>query len=219
VKFPRPWSSWSSGIATGAACAAASRRRIASGSHLLYGTGNETLIDRVAPAVAAKQTVATAESCTGGMVGEMLTRMPGSSGAFLGGAIVYTNAEKVRQLGVSADTIIAHGAVSMETAVEMARGALERFGSNHAVAITGIAGPVGGTPEKPVGTVWLALASQLPGIADVTIATRKLSWPSTRDQVRTLSAWWALALIEAAIPAQDPTEAARARWILDGVKP
>jgi len=159
----------------------------------LYGTGDETLVERVTRRlVAAKLTVATAESCTGGMIGELLTRTPGSSAAFRGGAIVYSNAEKVRQLGVA--TLEAHGAVSEQTAVAMATGARERFAVDIAVAVTGIAGPDGGTPEKPVGTVWLAVADARG------TTTKHLHWPGTRDQVRTLSAWWALALIDGAIP-------------------
>jgi nicotinamide-nucleotide amidase len=178
----------------------------------LYAAGDESMVERVIRRLLeAKQTVVTAESCTGGMVGEMLTRMPGSSNAFLGGAITYTNDEKMRQLGVQLDTLKAWGAVSEQTATEMARGARERFDADYAVSITGIAGPDGGTPEKPVGTVWLGLARR--GVEG--IATRKLSWPSTRDQVRMLSAWWALAMIDAAIPSQDPAEQARARWVLE----
>lgn len=176
----------------------------------LYSTGDESVVERVMRRLlAAKQTCATAESCTGGLVGEMLTRMPGSSAAFLGGAIVYTNNEKERQLGVRHDTLVAHGAVSEETVCEMAAGARERFGSDYAVAISGIAGPDGGSAEKPVGTVWIALASKDRQI------TRKLLWPSTRDQVRLLAAWWALALIDAAVVLPDDSEAERARahWI------
>jgi nicotinamide-nucleotide amidase len=161
----------------------------------LYGTGDETLIERVMRRLLEHQiTVATAESCTGGMIGEMLTRMPGSSRAYVGGAIVYSYEEKIRQLGVARDTLDAHGAVSEQTVREMARGARERFGTQLAVAVSGVAGPDGGTPEKPVGTVWLALA-------DATGAeiTRKLSWPGSRDQIRTLSAWWALRMIDTSI--------------------
>jgi nicotinamide-nucleotide amidase len=124
------------------------------------------------------------------MIGEMITRMPGSSRAFLGGAIVYSNQEKVRQLGVREDTLAAAGAVSEETVREMAIGARERFGTSYGVSVSGVAGPDGGTPDKPVGTVWLALASERG------VVTRKLAWPGTRDQIRTLSAWWALRLID-----------------------
>ncbi len=179
----------------------------------LYSTGDESMVERVMRRLlAANQTVATAESCTGGMVGEMLTRMPGSSSAFLGGAITYTNDEKERQLGVQHATLLAHGAVSEETAREMAAGAREKFGCDHAVSITGIAGPDGGSKEKPVGTVWIGLASK--GVSGQ-ICTRKLNWASTRDQVRLLSAWWALAMIDAAVPSDDPIEQARAAWVLE----
>jgi nicotinamide-nucleotide amidase len=157
----------------------------------LYGTGDENLVDRATRRlIASGHTVATAESCTGGMIGELLTRMPGSSRAFLGGAIVYSNAEKVRQLGVAQATLDAHGAVSEQTVIEMATGARLRFATTLAVAVSGIAGPDGGTPEKPVGTVWLALASP-----DGCV-TKKLSWPGMRDQIRTLAAWWALKLLD-----------------------
>jgi nicotinamide-nucleotide amidase len=161
----------------------------------LYGDGDETLIDRtMRRLIEAGKTVATAESCTGGMIGEMLTRRPGSSRSFLGGAITYSNAEKVRQLGVSPETLAAHGAVSEPTVREMARGARERFASDYAVAVSGVAGPDGGTADKPVGTVWLALAG--PG-GDIT--TKLLNWPGARDQIRTLTSWWALRMIDEAI--------------------
>ena len=160
----------------------------------LYGDGDENLVDRtVRRLIEAGKTVATAESCTGGMIGELLTRRPGSSRAFLGGAITYSNAEKTRQLGVRADTLASHGAVSEPTVREMARGARERFGADLAVAVSGVAGPDGGTPDKPVGTVWLALASA----AGAT--TKKLGWPGARDQIRTLASWWALKLLDEAI--------------------
>lgn len=181
----------------------------------LYGTGDETLVERVPRRlIEAGATVATAESCTGGMLGELLTRTPGASRAYTGGAIVYSYEEKVRQLGVRGETLAAHGAVSEETVVEMARGALERFGTRLAVSISGVAGPDGGTPDKPVGTVWIGLASRIaPG--EPAITTRRLSWSGARDQIRTLSAWWALAMIDAALPAQDPAGIARSRWILE----
>jgi len=169
----------------------------------LYGDGDETLVDRtVRRLIDAGKTVATAESCTGGMIGELLTRRPGSSRTFLGGAITYSDAEKIRQLGVRADTLATHGAVSEATVREMARGARERFGADLAVAVSGVAGPDGGSPDKPVGTVWLALARAAgpsdPGGADV-VTTRKLGWPGARDQVRTLASWWALKLLDEAV--------------------
>lgn len=166
----------------------------------LYGDGDETLIERaMRRLIDAGKTVAAAESCTGGMLGEMLTRRPGSSRAFLGGAITYSNAEKVRQLGVREATLASHGAVSEQTVREMALGARERFAADLAVAVSGVAGPDGGSPDKPVGTVWLALAGPggEPGGDGVT--TKKLAWPGARDQIRTLASWWALKLIDEAI--------------------
>ena len=163
---------------------------------LVYGTGEtETLVEKVTRRlIAAQRSIATAESCTGGMIGELLTRLPGSSKAFRGGAIVYSNHEKTRQLGVREETLRAHGAVSEEKVIEMAKGAAERFGVHHAVAVSGIAGPDGGTPEKPVGTVLLAHAG--PGDQ---MTTKKLSWPGARDQIRLLTAWWALKLVDEAL--------------------
>jgi nicotinamide-nucleotide amidase len=170
----------------------------------LYGDGDETLIDRtVRRLLEAGKTIATAESCTGGMIGEMLTRRPGSSRAFLGGAITYSNAEKIRQLGVREATLDSHGAVSEPTVREMALGARERFAADLAVAVSGVAGPDGGSPDKPVGTVWLALAGRPgdPGLgaSEDGVVTKKLAWPGARDQIRTLASWWALKLIDEAI--------------------
>jgi nicotinamide-nucleotide amidase len=98
-------------------------------------------------------------------------------------------------LGVKRETLQAHGAVSEECAGEMAAGALRAFGADVAVSTTGIAGPDGGTPDKPVGTVWLALANA------IGTRTKKLNWPGLRDQIRTLSAWWAFKLIDEALDA------------------
>lgn len=100
--------------------------------------------------------LAVAESCTGGGLGEMLTRIPGSSNWFEGGAITYSNQAKIELLGVKEETLKAHGAVSEAVALEMAKGALSLTTAQLSIAITGIAGPDGGTPEKPVGTVWIA---------------------------------------------------------------
>lgn len=161
---------------------------------VLYGTGQENLVEVVTRRLLERgQTVATAESCTGGMIGELLTRMPGSSRAFQGGAIVYSNAEKTRQLGVQEATLREHGAVSEAVVREMAAGAKARFGVDHAVAVSGIAGPDGGTPEKPVGTTWIAVASP------DGIVTKLVQWPGQREQNRTLAAWWALKLLGDAI--------------------
>jgi len=110
-------------------------------------------------------TVAVAESCTGGMLGARFTLTPGSSDYFIGGFITYSNQLKQKFLGVRAETLEAFGAVSRETAVEMAAGARQAAGSDYAIAITGVAGPGGGTEEKPVGMVWVAIADESGTIA------------------------------------------------------
>ena len=107
--------------------------------------------------VAHGDTIAVAESCTGGLLGARLTEIPGSSRVVLGGVIAYTNAIKEQELGVSADDLEQFGAVSEPVAVQMARGVRGMTGATIGVGITGIAGPDGGTPEKPVGTVWIAI--------------------------------------------------------------
>ena len=104
-------------------------------------------------------TVATAESCTGGLIGACLTEIPGSSAVVDRGFITYSNRAKQEMLGVPAAILEAHGAVSAETAAAMAKGALDRAGVDLAIAVTGIAGPGGGSAEKPVGLVHLALAT------------------------------------------------------------
>jgi nicotinamide-nucleotide amidase len=137
--------------------------------------------------------IAVAESCTGGMLGMRLTAIPGSSDVVDGGTIAYANAVKVRELGVREATLAAHGAVSEETAREMASGVRERFGVDVGVSITGVAGPGGGTPEKPVGTVCLAvdLRGEVRSVRTTTIGDRK--------EMRQRSAQTALNLVRRAL--------------------
>jgi PncC family amidohydrolase len=109
---------------------------------------------------ARKLTLAAAESCTGGLIAHRLTNVPGSSTYFLGGVVAYAYDAKEHLLGVHHTTLYDHGAVSKETATEMARGARRVFSADVAVAVTGIAGPGGGLPDKPVGLTWIALSTR-----------------------------------------------------------
>jgi nicotinamide-nucleotide amidase len=130
------------------------------GEHI-YGEG-ETSLPEVVQQIMMKKglSLSLAESCTGGNIAHMLTLVPGSSAYFKGGVVAYSNEIKSSMLGVSEQTLNEFGAVSKETVIEMARGAQDRFTSDYALAISGIAGPDGGTAEKPVGTVWIAVASK-----------------------------------------------------------
>jgi len=134
--------------------------RAAIGKHI-YGTGEETIAQAVVARLdAAGETVAVAESCTGGLIGHHITNVPGASAVFDGGVLSYSNKLKEKLLGVKASTLEQYGAVSKPVAVEMAEGALEASGADHTLSVTGIAGPEGGTPDKPVGTVWIGQASR-----------------------------------------------------------
>jgi nicotinamide-nucleotide amidase len=135
---------------------AAEALRAALGRHL-YGEGDTALAAVVLDLLRARgYQLALAESCTGGLVGAAITSVPGASATFLGGIVSYADVSKVRDLGVDAALIERHGAVSQEVALAMADGAAKRFGVAAAAAVTGIAGPGGGTSEKPIGTVCLA---------------------------------------------------------------
>ena len=103
--------------------------------------------------------LATAESCTGGLVAHRITNVSGSSAYYVGGLVAYADEVKEAHLGVGIQTLVEHGAVSEETAREMARGVRGRFGADVGLSVTGIAGPTGGTPEKPVGLVYIALSA------------------------------------------------------------
>jgi nicotinamide-nucleotide amidase len=143
-------------------------------------------------ALASGRTVSTAESCTGGLVGHVITQVDGSSDYYLGGAVSYSDALKRSILGVPAETLERHGAVSAQTAVAMADGARHAFGSDLAVSITGIAGPGGGTESKPVGLVYVCVASA--GGNQV----RRFHWSADRDGNKRHSAAAALELLLAA---------------------
>lgn len=136
------------------------------------------------------QWIATAESCTGGLVACRITDVSGASEVLSTGFVTYANAAKERLLGVPAELLAAHGAVSEPVARAMAEGCLEQARSDHALALTGIAGPTGGSPEKPVGTVFIALASRRQP-AEV----RKLYFPGTRERFKLLASQAALEML------------------------
>jgi nicotinamide-nucleotide amidase len=135
-------------------------------------------------------TLATAESCTGGLVGAALTARAGASDAYVGGVIAYSNDAKRSRLGVLDETLQAHGAVSAETAVSMAAGARRALDSDVAVSVTGVAGPGGGTPEKPVGLVYISVEAPDGGV------TEKLQLEGDRDSIRTEATFAALRLLQ-----------------------
>jgi PncC family amidohydrolase len=134
--------------------------------------------------------LAVAESCTGGLIGHRLTRVSGSSAAFLGGVVAYHNSVKEKTLGVPADILEREGAVSEATALAMAEGVRRLLGADIALAVTGIAGPTGGTEERPVGLTYVALSAA----PDVLICERHL-WRGRRQQNKDSSAMAALSLL------------------------
>jgi nicotinamide-nucleotide amidase len=142
-------------------------------------------------------TVATAESCTGGLVAKRITDRSGSSEVFVGGVVAYSNLVKVAELGVSADDIEEHGAVSEPVARQMAVGVKERLGASAGIGVTGIAGPGGGSPEKPVGTVWIAIA-----VGDA-VDARLINLPGDRNAVRERAAQTVLGWLYRRIATED----------------
>lgn len=136
-----------------------------------------------------KKTLALAESCTGGFIANQITNVPGASKTFLGGIVSYSNPAKQKFLGVRAATLTRYGAVSEPVARQMAEGARKKFGADFALAVTGIAGPTGGTKTKPVGTVFIALAGPFE-----TLAVRKLN-PFPRERFKQVTARQSLELL------------------------
>lgn len=143
--------------------------------------------------VARGLTVATAESCTGGLVTHLLTEVPGSSGYLRGGVVAYADEVKRTQLGVPAEVLAAHGAVSAQVAVLMAEGVRERLGADLGVAVTGVAGPDGGSEAKPVGLVYVALAGHGPA------TVRRFLWRGDRSSNKRDSAGAAIELLLARV--------------------
>jgi len=156
----------------------------------IYGFDDEEIEQVVVRLLTVKKkTLALAESCTGGGIANRVTNVPGASVVFLGGVVSYANDVKEKLLGVRAETLKQHGAVSEAVAREMAEGAREKFGADFALAVTGIAGPAGGSVEKPVGTVFIALAG-----AFGTVVERKLNLYE-REAFKQLTAQQALELL------------------------
>jgi PncC family amidohydrolase len=158
--------------------------------------------------LAAGLTVAAAESCTGGLVTHVLTEVPGSSAYLLGGVVSYADLAKTELLGVDPDHLAAHGAVSAQVARAMANGARERFGADLGVAVTGIAGPDGGSDAKPVGLTYVAVADE------AGVEVRRLLWAGERSANKRDSAGAALELLlaragERANARQDPLDQTR----------
>ncbi|HVR38659.1 MAG TPA: competence/damage-inducible protein A [Thermoanaerobaculia bacterium] len=166
----------------------------------IFGFDDDTIEEVIGRMLIARnETVAVAESCTGGLLGSRITDIAGSSAYFMGGAICYTGVAKTMLVGVDAALIAANGEVSEPVAIAMARGARERFGTTYGVGITGIAGPNGGTPEKPVGTVHIAVAS--PDAHE----HRKLLWQGPRTIVKWYSSQQALDLLRRVILTRENT--------------
>ncbi len=163
------------------------------GAHI-FGFDDEDIESVIVRLLAAqKKTLSLAESCTGGNIAHRLTNVPGASEIFLGSVVVYANSAKEKFLGVSAKSLLTHGAVSEVVAREMAMGAREKLGSDFAIAVTGIAGPGGGTPEKPVGTVFIALASA------TKVEVRKMLNPWDRETFKQVTTQQALELLRMAL--------------------
>ncbi len=158
---------------------------------VIYAEGDSNSLEAAVVALLRSKglTLATAESCTGGLVAQRVTDVPGSSDIFLGGVVAYSNEAKIKFVGVDPALIESHGAVSTEVAEALATGAREQFGSDFGIGVTGIAGPGGGTPEKPVGLVYLAVA----GPAGVTVD--KANFIGSRSIVRFRSSQTALNML------------------------
>ena len=159
----------------------------------VFGEGADTTLEAVVARLLAEGgwTLATAESCTGGLVAERLTRVPGASAVFVCGVVVYSNRLKSALLGVDRELLDSVGAVSEEVALAMAEGARRHLGSDVAVSLTGIAGPAGGSPEKPVGTVHVAVA----GPGEAPAEHRVARFPGSRERIRMFAAQMALEML------------------------
>jgi nicotinamide-nucleotide amidase len=153
----------------------------------VFASGEQRMEEVLGEALRERHlTISVAESCTGGLIGHLLTNVPGSSDYFLGGMIAYSNESKAGLLGVSSGTLKTHGAVSDSTVQEMAKGVRERLRSNIGLSVSGIAGPEGGTTEKPVGTVHIGLA------AEDKVLSGKYRFRGTREEIKLNAAMMSL---------------------------
>ena len=154
---------------------------------MLAGSDNKSIDEEVAELFRNRcLTLSLAESCSGGLIAKRITDIPGSSAYFCEGLVTYSNEAKMRLLGVSADLLNRFGAVSSECASEMAKGVRQASGSDLGLAVTGIAGPGGGSEDKPIGTVFISLA------APDGCWTKRFQFNGSRDEVRVMTAWTAL---------------------------
>jgi len=172
---------------------------------IVFGRDQTTLQDAVVHLLRdARATVATAESCTGGLIGKMLTDVAGSSDVYRGGWVTYANAMKTSQLGVPAEVLEADGAVSRGVVERMARAAQRISGSDYAIATTGIAGPGGGMLDKPVGTIWIALACPpADDTSDSVVSAWRLQFGGDRATIRDRTAKTALQILRLALLGAD----------------
>jgi nicotinamide-nucleotide amidase len=157
---------------------------------VIYGTDEQTLAEVVGEKLAQqKKTIAVAESCTGGFIAKLLTDIPGASRYFTQGWITYSDSAKISELGVPADLIEEHGAVSEQVAQAMAEGAMKRAGTAFAIGVTGIAGPTGASEQKPIGLVFISVDS------DCGSETKSFIFPHDRDSIRHRAAQTALNML------------------------
>jgi nicotinamide-nucleotide amidase len=172
------------------------RQLSAAAGPVIYGEEQDDLAALVLGLLRARgDSLATGESCTGGLLGARLTAIPGASDVYRGGIISYANDVKVDRLGVRAETLAEHGAVSEAVVREMAEGARRELGTSIGIGITGIAGPGGGTAQKPVGTVWIAVA----GIGETRTLGR--GYVGEREEIRLRATQAALDLVRRAVGA------------------
>jgi len=186
-----------------------SKFRAALGAFII-ASGDVTIEQHTVALLAEKHAIlVTAESCTGGLISELVTSVSGSSAVYLGGCIAYHNETKISQLSVSRDTLDAHGAVSEQTALEMSQGLLTRYAIDDvnnlcAISVTGIAGPTGGTEDKPVGTVYICCAHKNDG--QVREDVRRFRFPGSREDVRQRTAAAAFTMLHFMLTDQESPE-------------